>query len=103
MRSPGPCARPGIFPSISFVFPWNSTDESAESGNRQGAKERRILASDTSLGEGWIGSIGLSSNFKLATVTEITWEGGSASDGLSAGAYQGSQDGVAVVYLASLP
>lgn len=55
---------------------------------------------DTLLGDGWQGSVVLEAADRyLATVADLTWRYGGSSDGLTAGAYQGYEDGVTVAYL----
>lgn len=56
-------------------------------------------ASDTPLGDNWIGSMVLQSDYELAAVAEITWSNGSAADGTTAGAYTGYAFGATTMYL----
>ncbi|MCS6844730.1 MAG: hypothetical protein NZ528_10510 [Caldilineales bacterium] len=56
-------------------------------------------AADTTLGDNWIGSMVLQSDYELAAIAEITWTGGSSADGTTAGAYRGYAFGATTMYL----
>jgi len=58
-----------------------------------------FLAADTTLGDGWEGAMILQSDYELAANAEITWEGGSSTDGITAGSYRGYAFGATEMYL----
>lgn len=56
-------------------------------------------ASATPLGDNWVGSMVLQSDYELAAVAEITWSNGSAADRTTGGAYRGYAFGATEMYL----
>jgi hypothetical protein len=56
-------------------------------------------ASGTPLGDNWIGSMVLQSDYELAAVAEITWSNGSSTDKTTGGAYRGYAFGATTMYL----
>lgn len=62
----------------------------------------KLKASDAGLGDGWMGSMVLSSDVEIASVAETNWTGGASADGKTAGAYTGVAQGATEVFCAAL-
>ena len=112
----GPDFNPGT--GTADVAVMNTTTSSAtvtaEYVNQGGTVERTIpktvpgkgtvdfLAADSGLGEGWVGSMVLSSTAEIASVARVTWTGGSSADGKVSGTYSGVPAGATTMYCAAL-
>ncbi len=92
----------------------DSASVTAEYVNQAGTVERTIpktvpgkgtvdfLAADSGLGDGWNGSMVLSSTAEIASVARVTWAGGTSADGKVSGTYSGVAMGSNTMYCAAL-
>ncbi len=76
--------------------------EATKNANVPSLGTHDFLASDSGLGDGWVGSMVISSDRALGAVANVMWNSGVGGDGSSAGTYTGFSSGSTHVYLPAL-